>query len=197
MVIKGHKTSTFITGTFTCRALSFGVKCPVSLRPCAGAPKGALIGPAQAKEPDIQEKLPSPCRPAHNGPLNATVGPQSMPHGTEQSARQVISEFLTHEVMRYKTVAIVFLIFILYYDTIDQGFPGGTMVKNPPANARDIGDSGLIPGSGRFPGVENDNPLQYLAWRIPWTEEPDGRAMGSQRVGTTEHLSTHARVADL
>ena len=26
-------------------------------------------------------------------------------------------------------------------------FPGGAMVKNPPANARDIGDTGLIPGS--------------------------------------------------
>ena len=32
------------------------------------------------------------------------------------------------------------------------------MVKNPPANA---GDTGLIPGSGRSPGVGNDNPLQY------------------------------------
>jgi len=36
---------------------------------------------------------------------------------------------------------------------------------------------------GRFPGEENGNPLQYLAWRNPWTEEP-GRiySMGS-RVG--------------
>ena len=32
------------------------------------------------------------------------------------------------------------------------------MVKNPPANA---GDAGLIPGSGRFPGEGNGNPLQY------------------------------------
>ena len=32
------------------------------------------------------------------------------------------------------------------------------MVKNLPANA---GDSGLIPGLGRFPGVGNSNPLQY------------------------------------
>ena len=38
------------------------------------------------------------------------------------------------------------------------GFPGGSMVKNPPANA---GDAGLIPGSRRFPGEENGNPLQY------------------------------------
>ena len=35
------------------------------------------------------------------------------------------------------------------------------MVKNPPANVGDIRDMGSVPGSGRSPGVENDNPLQY------------------------------------
>ena len=35
------------------------------------------------------------------------------------------------------------------------------MVKNPPANAGDAGDPGLIPGSGRSPGGGNDNSLQY------------------------------------
>ena len=35
------------------------------------------------------------------------------------------------------------------------------MVKNPPANAGDSRDSGLIPGSGRFPGEGNGNPFQY------------------------------------
>ena len=33
------------------------------------------------------------------------------------------------------------------------------MVKKVPANA---GDAGLIPGSGRFPGEGNGNPLQYF-----------------------------------
>ena len=42
------------------------------------------------------------------------------------------------------------------------------MVKNPPANAGDVKDMGLIPGLGRFPGGETGSPLQ----RIPWTEEP-------------------------
>ena len=46
------------------------------------------------------------------------------------------------------------------------------MVKNPSANARDTGDVGLIPGSGRSPGEGNGNPLQYSCWRIRWTEEP-------------------------
>ena len=39
-----------------------------------------------------------------------------------------------------------------------MGFPGGTMVKNPPANA---GDVGLIPVLGRSPGEGNDIPHQY------------------------------------
>ena len=34
------------------------------------------------------------------------------------------------------------------------------MVKNPPANAGDVRDLDLIPGSGRSPGVGNGNPLQ-------------------------------------
>ena len=38
------------------------------------------------------------------------------------------------------------------------GFPGGTVIKNLPANE---GDVGLIPGSGRSPGEGNGNPLQY------------------------------------
>ena len=39
-----------------------------------------------------------------------------------------------------------------------MGFPGGLVIKNPPANA---GDMGLIPGSGRSPGEQTGNPVQY------------------------------------
>ena len=39
-----------------------------------------------------------------------------------------------------------------------RGFPGGSVVKNPPTNE---GDAGFIPGSGRYPGEGNGNPLQY------------------------------------
>ena len=35
------------------------------------------------------------------------------------------------------------------------------MVKISPANARDTRDAGWIPGLGRYPGIENDNLLQY------------------------------------
>ena len=44
------------------------------------------------------------------------------------------------------------------------GFPGGSVVKNPLANA---GDTDLIPGLGRSPGEGNDNPLQYTCLRNP------------------------------
>ena len=40
-------------------------------------------------------------------------------------------------------------------------YPRGTVVKNPAANAGDARDVGLIPESGRSPGVGNSNPLQY------------------------------------
>ena len=49
------------------------------------------------------------------------------------------------------------------------GFPGGSVVKNPSANA---GHVGLIPGSGRFLGGGNGNHSSILAWEMPWTEEP-------------------------
>ena len=45
-----------------------------------------------------------------------------------------------------------------------RGFPGGSAVKNPPANA---GDMGLIPGLGRFPGEGTGNPLQYSCLENP------------------------------
>ena len=42
-----------------------------------------------------------------------------------------------------------------------SGFSGGSVVKNLPANARDKGDMGSVPGWGRSPGGGNGNPLQY------------------------------------
>ena len=45
--------------------------------------------------------------------------------------------------------------------TNNTGFPGGSVVKNPPVNAGDARDAGSIPGSGRSPRKGNGNPLQY------------------------------------
>ena len=78
-------------------------------------------------------------------------------------------------------------------DVGQQGLSSGTatlwmsqvmlVVKNPPANAGDVRDVGLIPGW--------EDPLEesmathssILAWRVPWTEEPDGlQSMEMERV---------------
>ena len=40
------------------------------------------------------------------------------------------------------------------------------VVKNPPANARDIRDVDSIPGSGRSPGGGHGNPLQYSCLEV-------------------------------
>ena len=51
-------------------------------------------------------------------------------------------------------------------------FPGGSVVKNLPANA---GDSSSIPGSGRSPGEgKMETHSSILAWTIPHTEQPGG-----------------------
>ena len=48
------------------------------------------------------------------------------------------------------------------------GFPGGAVVKNPPANA---GEIGLMPESGRSPGEGNGKPLQYSCLGNPMDRE--------------------------
>ena len=60
------------------------------------------------------------------------------------------------------------------------GYPGGSVVKNLPANAR---DTGVIPDPGRSPREGNDNPLQNSCWKSLWTEEPGmQQSMWLQRV---------------
>ena len=73
-----------------------------------------------------------------------------------------------------------------------MGFPGGTVVKNPPANAGDVGDVSLIPGLGRSLEEEMTAHSSILTWRVPWTEEP-GRlqSMGLQELDMTYQLNHH------
>ena len=67
---------------------------------------------------------------------------------------------------------------------VDRGYPGlpqWLSSKESACNARATADLGLVPGLGRSPGEGNGNPLQVLAWEIPWTEEPVGlQSIGSQ-----------------
>ena len=53
-------------------------------------------------------------------------------------------------------------IYMMVDDFLD--FPGGSVVKNPPANT---GDAGLIPGLGRYPGGGNGNSLHYSCLENP------------------------------
>ena len=57
------------------------------------------------------------------------------------------------------------------------------VLKNPSANAGDIRDVGLIPGLERSPKGGHGTQSSIFAWRIPWTEEPDGLwSIASQRI---------------
>ena len=67
------------------------------------------------------------------------------------------------------------------------------LVKNPPANAGDLRDMGLIPGSGRSPGEGNGNPPQYSCLentmdRGAWWARVHGVAKSQTRL---KRLSTH------
>ena len=67
-----------------------------------------------------------------------------------------------------------------------MGFPGGTMIKNPPSSARNARNSCLMSGSGKSPGIGNGNPLQYSRLEKPWTEEAGKlQSMGSQESDMT------------
>ena len=72
----------------------------------------------------------------------------------------------------------------------------GTVVHNPPANAKDVRDASLSPGSVRSPGGGHGNPLYILAWRIPRIEEP-GRlqSMGVAKV-RQDWATLHIHTAD-
>ena len=53
--------------------------------------------------------------------------------------------------------------------SLHGGFPGGSVVKNPPVHA---GDVGSVPGSGRPLEKKMETHSSILAWEIPWMEEP-------------------------
>ena len=71
----------------------------------------------------------------------------------------------------------------------EWGFPGGAVVKDPPASS---GDPGSIPRLGRSPGGGNGNPLQYSCLensmaRGPWTATVHGVAKSRTRLSARAH----------
>ena len=71
-----------------------------------------------------------------------------------------------------------------------MGFPGGSVVKNPPANA---GDADWTPGLGRFPGGGNGNPTPvFLPGKFHGQRSLVGYSLwGCKESDTTERLSTN------
>ena len=72
------------------------------------------------------------------------------------------------------------------------------MVKNPPANAKDVRDAGSIPGSGRSPGGGYGNPLQhsYLeksmdrgAWRATVQRAESNMTEATEQAHMYAHIS--------
>ena len=66
---------------------------------------------------------------------------------------------------------------------VDVSGASGASGKELARDAGETRDTGLIPGSGRYPGGRHGNPSSILAGRIPWTDKP-GRlhTIGLQRV---------------
>ena len=90
----------------------------------------------------------------------------------------------------YTLVCFVCINVSIYINvSINRGFPDGSAVKNPSANA---GDLVSIPGLGRSHGEGNANISSVLAWKIPRREETGGLQTGCKRVRhnlATKHLS--------
>ena len=98
------------------------------------------------------------------------VAPQSSSHQEPSSADSHTPPPWWTPYIRPQTQPALDLCFPWLARTV--GFPAGSVLKNPPASARDLGS---MPGSGRSPGGGNGNPLQYFclgnpmdrgAWRV-------------------------------
>ena len=83
-----------------------------------------------------------------------------------------------------------------------MGFPGGAVVKNPPANAGDAGNLGSVPRLGRSHGGGHGNPIQYSSlkdpmdrrtWRVTVVSQRD--TTECMRVHTHTHTHTHYYIA--
>ena len=72
------------------------------------------------------------------------------------------------------------------------GFPGGSVVKIPPASEGDPRDVGSVPGLGGSLGVGNGNPLQYswvenLMGRGAWQATVQGAPKSQTQISNREH----------
>ena len=76
----------------------------------------------------------------------------------------------------------------------ERGFPGGTVVNNPPAHAR---DAASIPGPGRSPGGRNGNPLPYSCLENPMdrgTWQATVHGVSKRQDWATEHTHIYPSI---
>ena len=71
---------------------------------------------------------------------------------------ELLDNLVIITILKNKGVTTNWQMLILLTPKVNLGFPSGSVVKNPSANARGVGS---IPGSGRFPEEGKSNPLQY------------------------------------
>ena len=84
---------------------------------------------------------------------------------------------------------------MLHYESC-KGFPGDSVIKNPPAVQETQVDRGSNPGSGRVPGGGNGNPLQYsLPGKSRGQRSLEGyspaRTVGVTETDPSEHRTQH------
>ena len=100
---------------------------------------------------------------------------------SEGSLSDMDIKIATSSLSMHKTFRVR-LKFLITFPRI-LGFPGSSMVKNPPANSGDARDIGSIPRWEDLLEKEMAIHFSILAWKIPWKEEPGGLlSMWSQRV---------------
>ena len=85
----------------------------------------------------------------------------------------------------------------MFFNPYLKGFPGGSVIKNLPANAGESRDMGSIPGQEDPLEEEMATHSSILAWKFPWTEEPGGlQPMESQKSQTWLGNSTTKQLWD-
>ena len=72
--------------------------------------------------------------------------------------------------------------------------PSSSTVKNPPANAEDVG---TVPGSGRSPGEVNGNPLQYSFLENPMDRGARGYHLQGPKESDTTLKTYNAHMGSL
>ena len=77
-----------------------------------------------------------------------------------------------------------FSLYIFSHISAWFGFPGGSVVKNLPASAR---DPGSIPAQRRSSGGGNGNPIQYSCLENPMDKEAGYSSWGHKESDMTDH----------